>query len=221
MTGLSKITDKILDEARREAAEKLMAADAECKRISDEYAQKAKNITEAASAAAKTEATEIAMRTRSAEKTLQKNIMLDLKSEMIDRAFEVAKKEIRALEGEDRLSFLSGLLCAALWSEYEAQKDRAQIYGDSGEDAAIYEVLLEKRDHDKLGKELIASFKRRIVGKDMGDLPDRVKLSDDVANIDGGLILRVGSVEINNSVEAIFSYIRPRLEAEVARILFP
>ena len=221
MTGLSKITDKILDEARREAAEKLMAADAECKRISDEYAQKAKNITEAASAAAKTEATEIAMRTRSAEKTLQKNIMLDLKSEMIDRAFEVAKKEIRELEGEDRLSFLSGLLCAALWSEYEAQKDRAQIYGDSGEDAAIYEVLLEKRDHDKLGKELIASFKRRIVGKDMGDLPDRVKLSDDVANIDGGLILRVGSVEINNSVEAIFSYIRPRLEAEVARILFP
>ena len=221
MTGLSKITDKILDEARREAAEKLMAADAECKRISDEYAQKAKNITEAASAAAKTEATEIAMRTRSAEKTLQKNIMLDLKSEMIDRAFEVAKKEIRELEGEDRLSFLSGLLCAALWSEYEAQKDRAEIYGDGGEEAAIYEVLLEKRDHDKIGNELITSFKRRIVGKDMGDLPDRVKLSDEIANIDGGLILRVGSVEINNSVEAIFSYIRPRLEAEVARILFP
>ena len=221
MTGLSKITDKILDEARREAAQKLAEADAECKKISEEYAQRAKELTAAANSAAKNEATEMAARTRSAEKTLQKNIMLDLKSEMIDRAFDVAKKEIRELEGEDRLSFLSGLLCAALWSEYDAQKQRDELYGGGGEEPAVYEVLLEKRDRDKLGKELITSFKRRIVGKDMGDLPDRVKLSDDVADIDGGLILRIGNVEINNSVEAIFSYIRPRLEAEVARILFP
>ena len=221
MTGLSKITDKILDEARREAAARLAEADAECKKISEEYAEKAKNITAAANTAAKNEASEIAARTRSAEKTLQKNIMLDLKSEMIDRAFEVAKKEIRELEGEERLSFLSGLLCAALFAEYEAQKDREEIYGDVEEEPAVYEVLLEKRDRDKLGKELITSFKRRIVGKDVGDLPERVRLSDDVANIDGGLILRVGNVEINNSVEAIFSYLRPKLEAEVARILFP
>ena len=221
MTGLSKITDKILDEARREAAEKLAAADAECKKISEEYAEKAKNITAAANAAAKNEASEIAVRTRSAEKTLQKNIMLDLKSEMIDRAFEVAKKEIRELEGEERLAFLCGLLCAALFAEYEAQKDRAELYGDEEQEPAVYEVLLEKRDRDKLGNELITSFKRRIVGKDIGDLPERVILSKDVANIDGGLILRIGSVEINNSVDAIFSYLRPKLESEVARILFP
>ena len=159
MTGLSKITDKILDEARREAAARLAEADAECKKISEEYAEKAKNITAAANTAAKNEASEIAARTRSAEKTLQKNIMLDLKSEMIDRAFEVAKKEIRELEGEERLSFLSGLLCAALFAEYEAQKDREEIYGDVEEEPAVYEVLLEKRDRDKLGKELITSFK--------------------------------------------------------------
>ena len=55
----------------------------------------------------------------------------------------------------------------------------------------------------------------------MGDLPSRVKLADDVANIDGGLILRAGSVEINSSVDTIFSYLRPRLEAEVIKILFP
>ncbi len=222
MTGLSKITDKILEEARRDAAARLAEADAECKRISEEYAEKAKNITSAANAAAKSEATEIAMRTRSAEKTLQKNIMLELQSEMIDRAFDVAKKEIRELEGESRLDLLTGLLCAALWSEYEAERQRDELYGDDGEaEKPIYEVLLEKRDRDKLGDALLTSFKRRIVGKDMGDLPDRVRLSDEEASIDGGLVLRVGSVEINNSVDAIFSYLRPRLEAEVARILFP
>ncbi|MBE6593218.1 MAG: hypothetical protein E7642_04405 [Ruminococcaceae bacterium] len=223
MTGLSKITDKILDEARRDAALKLAGADAECKRISEEYAAKAKNITESANAAAKGEATEIALRTRAAEKTVRKNIMLGLQAEMIDRAFEVAKKEISELEGEARLELLTGLLCAALWSEYEAGKQRVELYGEQdAEDAEqVYEILLEKRDRDKLGDALIKNFKRKIVGKDMGDIPERVVLSSDVADIDGGLILRHGSVEINNSVQTIFAYLRPKLEAEVAKILFP
>lgn len=222
MTGLSKITDKILQEARCEAAARLAEADAECKRISEEYAEKAKNITAAANAAAKSEATELAARTRATEKTLQKNIMLELQSEMIDRAFDVARKEIRELEGEARLDLLVGLLCAALRSEYEAEKQREEIYGD-GENGEkpVYEVLLEKRDREKLGEALINGFKRKIVGKDMGDLPERVVLSPDVADIDGGLILRVGSIEINSSVDTIFSYLRPKLESQVARILFP
>ena len=222
MTGLSKITDKILDEARRDAAAKLAEADAEVARISAEYAEKANNITAAANAAAKSEAAEIALRARSGEKTLKKNALLETQSEMIDRAFAVARKEIAELEGEARLDLLTGLLCACLWSEYDAEKQREAIYGEDEKDEPfIYEVLLNQRDRDKLGARLMESFKRRIVGKDMGDLPERVRLSSDTADIEGGLVLRRGSVEINNSVEAIFSYLRPRLEAEVAKILFP
>lgn len=222
MTGLSKITDKILDEARRDAAAKLAEADAEVARISAEYAEKANNITAAANAAAKGEAAEIALRARSGEKTLKKNALLETQSEMIDRAFAVARKEVAELEGEARLDLLTGLLCACLWSEYDAEKQREAIYGEDEQDEPfIYEVLLNQRDRDKLGARLMESFKRRIVGKDMGDLPERVRLSSDTADIEGGLVLRRGSVEINNSVEAIFSYLRPRLEAEVAKILFP
>lgn len=222
MTGLSKITDKILDEARRDAAARLAEADAEAARISAEYAEKAKNITAAANAAAKGEASEIATRARSGEKTLHKNALLEAQSEMIDRAFAVAKKEIAELEGEARLELLTGLMCAALWAEYDAEKERVALYGEEeGEVDREYEVILNPRDREKLGEALIGNFKRRIVGKDMGDIPERVRLSADTASIDGGLVLRRGSVEINNSVEAIFSYLRPRLEAEVARILFP
>lgn len=223
MTGLSKITDKILDEARRDAAARLAEADAECKRISEEYAKKAEKITAAATAAAKGEAAEIAQRARSGEKTLHKNALLEAQSEMIDRAFAVAKKEVSELEGEARLELLTGLLCASLWAEYDAEKERLALYGDDEEsDGPVdYEVILNPRDREKLGASLMNNFKRRIVGKDMGDMPERVRLSEDTANIDGGLVLRRGSVEINNSVEAIFSYLRPRLEAEVAKILFP
>lgn len=223
MTGLSKITDKILDEARRDAAARLAEADAEAARISAEYAEKAKNITAAATAAAKGEASEIATRARSGEKTLHKNALLEAQSEMIDRAFAVAKKEVAELEGEARLELLTGLMSTALWAEYDAEKEREALYGAEEEEevSRVYEVILNPRDREKLGDSLINNFKRRIVGKDMGDIPERVKLSDDTANIDGGLVLRRGSVEINNSVEAIFSYLRPKLEAEVARILFP
>lgn len=222
MTGLSKITDKILDEARREAAAKLAEADAESKKISEEYAEKAKNITAAANAAAKSEASEIAHRARAGEQTLKKNALLEVQSEMIDRAFEVARKEVSELDGRERLDLTTGLLCAALWAEYDAEKQRAELYGDGEEqdEPRIYEVLLTKRDREKIGSAVMENFKRRIVGKDMGDMPSRVKLSDDVVDIDGGLVLRVGSVEINSSFEAIFSYLRPRLEAEVAKILF-
>ena len=223
MTGLSKITDKILDEARRDAAAKLAAADAEAARISAEYAEKANNITAAANAAAKSEAAEIAMRARSGEKTLRKNVLLEAQSELIDRAFAVAKKELAELEGEARLELLTGLLCACLWAEYDAEKDREALYGTDGEqdEPYIYEVMLNPRDREKLGQSLMNNFKRRIVGKDMGDIPERVRLSSDTVDIEGGIVLRRGSVEINNSLEAIFSYLRPRLESEVAKILFP
>ena len=162
MTGLSKITDKILDDARRDAAQRLAEADKESKRISEQYAEKAKNITAAANAAAKSEAAEIALRARSSEKTLHKNALLDVQSEMIDRAFEVAKKEIRELEGEARLELLTGLLCAALWSEYEAEKQRDELYGadEENDGPRYYEVLLEKRDREKLGDALMSNFKR-------------------------------------------------------------
>ncbi len=222
MTGLSKITDKILDEARRDAAAKLAQADAEAARISEEYAKKADNITAAANAAAKSEAEEIAIRARSSEKTLRKNAMLEAQSELIDRAFAVARKELAELEDGARLELLTGLLCACLWAEYDAENEREALYGFDGEqnEPYIYEIMLNPRDREKLGQSLMNNFKRRIVGKDMGDLPDRVRLSSDTVDIDGGLVLRRGSVETNNSLEAIFSYLRPRLEAEVARILF-
>lgn len=224
MTGLSKITDKILDEARAEAAQRLAEADAECERISAEYKEKAEKITVAANADAKNEATEIVMRTRSGEAALRKNLVLKMQGEMIDKAFEIAENDLVSLSGNERLEFLTSLLTSALTSEWEAEQSRAEIYGvedeeDGGE--RIYEVMLNAKDRANHGEALLNNFKRRIVGKDMGDLPARVKLSSDCANIEGGLIIKVGRVEINNSVSSIVAAIRSRLEPQVVKILFP
>jgi V/A-type H+-transporting ATPase subunit E len=223
MTGLSKITDKILDAARAEAAQKLAEADAECARISAEYKEKADKITLEATADAKNEATEIVMRARSGEVALRKNLIFKMQGEMIDKAFEIAENELVSLSGNARLDFLVDLLSSALTSEWEAEQSRAEIYGDDEENDGerIYEVMLNAKDRANFGGALMDNFKRRIVGKDMGDLPSRVVLSEDCANIEGGLIIRIGKVEINNSVKSIVAGLRSRLEPQVARILFP
>lgn len=224
MTGLSKITDKILNEARAEAAQKLAEADAECAKISAEYKEKADKITLEANVDAKNEATEIVMRARSGEVALRKNLIFKMQGEMIDKAFEVAENDLISLSGNARLDFLVDLLTSALTSEWEAEQKREEIYGTDEEEEdteRIYEVMLNAKDKANLGEALLNNFKRRIVGKDMGDLPARVRLSDECANIEGGLVIKIGKVEINNSVKSIIAGLRSRLEPQVARILFP
>ena len=222
MTGLSKITDKILSEARRDAAARLAEADAECARISAEYKQKADAITAAATAEAKMRAEEIVSRTRSGESSTKKNLILKTQGDMIDRAFAIAEKELIELAPAEKLELLTGLLTSALTAEWEAEQSRADIYGDEADDEQrIYEVMLNQKDRERYGDALINNFKCRIVGKDLGDLPSRVVLCDKTADIEGGLVIKVGSVEINSSIAAIVAELRPRLEAQVAKILFP
>jgi len=222
MTGLSKITDKILDDARAEAAQRLARADEECARISAEYREKADKASALASASAKEEATEILSRAKASEGTLKKNITLKVQSDMIDRAFAVAKAELCGLGDEEKLSLLTDLLLRALTDEWESEQSRESIYGvDEDDGERFYEVMLNEKDRSKLGNALINNFRRRIVGKDLGDLPNRVSLSKSTVNIEGGLVIRVGSVEINCSIETIVERLRPSLEAKVSKILFP
>ena len=222
MTGLSKITDKILEDAKAEAAEKLKVADAECERIKVEYQKKIDEISDRTSVYAKNEATEILLRAKSGEETTRKNILLKVQGEMIDRAFKNAKDELCNLADGEKMQLLTDLLIWVISAELEAEKSRESIYGaDEEEGERLYEVMLNEKDRAKLGDELIKNFKRKIVGKDFGDIPSRVSLAKDCANIGGGLVVRVGSVEVNCSIETIVERLRPVLEAKVAKILFP
>ncbi len=221
MTGISKITDKILADARAEAEQRLAAADAEAAKIDAEYAERAAKITERESAQAKEDAAELVARAKSGERTMRKEDLLSLKSEMIDRAFVIAENELIALPDDRRLELLTRLLSSALLAEYEAEQSRSEIYGDVGEADAIYEIMLNSKDKDKLGSALMENFRRSIVGKDMGDMPNRVTLSEDTVNIGTGVIIRVGAVEINCSVESIVASLRDSLQAKVEKVLFP
>lgn len=222
MTGLSKITDKILNEARADAAEKLEAAEARCAEIRAEYASRAEEIEKSISARAKAQAEELVGRARSGEETVARNITLSTKAELIDKAFAKAKQEMLEMPDEKYLEFLSSLLAATFIRQLEDEANNRELYGEEGdEEVEHYEVLLNVADKARVGEKLLADVSRRLVGKEALTSISKLVLAGDTADIDGGFILRCGSMEINNSLKAIFSEIRPRLEGEVGKILFP
>ena len=221
MTGLSKITDKILADARADAAQKLAEADARCEEIAQEYAARAEELRRALNEEAKREAAEIVARAKSGEAMVRRNVMLEAKSARIDEAFDLAHQEILNLSEERYAEMLTMLLVSVVRGQAEHEATSRALYGEAdAPESDTYEVLLNEKDHEKFGKQLLVSFRQRM-GAEQKTLADRVMLSSEYVPIDGGLIVRCGAIEINCSLRALFDQIRPALETKVSRKLFP
>jgi len=221
MTGLSKITDKILAEAREDASGKLAEADARCEEIAREYAARAEEIRKTLNEEARREAAEIVSRAKSGEAMVRRNVLLEAKSARIDEAFALAHQAILSLPEERYEELLIRLLVSVMKGQAEHEKESRELYGE--EDAPVidgYEVILNEKDRERLGEKLIGGFRKRMDGE-YSALAEQVTLSRTVAPIDGGLIVRCGQIEINCSLRALFDEIRPRMEGKVSRKLFP
>ena len=220
MTGLSKITDKILEQARADARARLADADKQCAEISASYERRAEEIKTSAYESARREASQIVSRAKSSEAMIRRNTVLEAKADLIDRTFELAKQEILSLSPERYVEMMTRLLIAVLHRIAEDEKLRRETYGeDEVTEVQIYELLLNERDSARCGKELIESVMARIDAEHR-HMAEKIKLSDAHARIEGGLILRMGDIEMNCSVEALIGEIRPELESKVNRRLF-
>ena len=221
MTGLSKITDKILAEARAYADEKLASADERCAEIEAEYAEKENKLRQQISEDARREAADIVQKAKSGEAMMRRNTVLEAKGALVDEAFDIAKKQLLELPDERYLELLVMLLTATVKEQAEAEAASLELYGeDDAPKAERYEVILNARDKARCGEKLIEQTVERI-GTTHADIVSRMVLAENTANIDGGLIMRFGDMEINCSVKTLFEQIRPELEAQVSRKLFP
>lgn len=220
MTGLSKITDKILEEAKQEAEQIFRKAEEESAAIYAEYAEKAAALERSVAEEAKNEAAGIVSRAKSGESMEKRNTMLAARGRMVDLAYETAKKQLLALSDEKYMAFLVMLLNTAAAQRAEAEEISRTVYGTDGE-AACYEVLLNSRDAQRFGGRILAEAETKAAGAAQKILIKKIKLSAKTAAIEGGLILRCDDVEINCSLKAIFDEIRPLTERRVGEILFP
>ncbi len=221
INGLNKITDKILSEAQAKADKILADARAECDRINAEYAERAEKIRSEISTEAEKGGMEYVARIRSAAATSKRNLLLQTKSDLIDGVFESVLEQTRNLELAKYNEILIGLLAAALLEQIESEETSRTLYGEEEALAPdAYEVLFNQRDRDRCGKLVIEGVQKHLSGKVSADKLSRLTLAAQTVSIDGGLILRCGSVESNCSLSILFAQLREGLEAEVARTLF-
>lgn len=221
INGLNKITDKILSEAQAKADQILADAQAECDRINAEYAERAEKIRSDISTEAEKGGMEYVARIRFTAATSKRNLLLQTKSELIDGVFASVLEQTRTLELEKYNEILIGLLSAALIEQLEAEEISLNLYGE--EEALAperYEVIFNQRDRDRSGKTVIEGVQKHLSGKVSAEKLARLTLASQTAAIDGGLILRCGSVESNCSFSLLFAQLRNSLESEVARTLF-
>ncbi len=221
INGLEKITEKILSEANEKAEQILVAAEAESKKIADSYAERAEEIRERISSAAERDGKDMVSRAKSSAATAKRNAMLTARAELIDGVFDGALATALALPQAEYIDLLTGLLCAALTEQLEAEYNSRTLYGEEeAMEPEVYEVLMNARDRERCGAAVVAGATKKLSGKVAADRLQKLKLSDKTVSIDGGLILRYGDIESNCSFSLLFAQLREELETEVSHCLF-
>ena len=221
MIGTKRITDKIINDAEADAEAKLDSAKAECEKIRADYESRAGELRERMLTEAEVEAEQRIRRAKSAAAIEKQNAILSAKSEAVCAAFDTALAEISAMKPEKYRDLLVKLIESAIINQINAEAFERENYGD--EELAVgeyYEIMLNKSDRAAHGSAVIEGVRRASIGRlDMSVL-EKLKLSEKTVNIDGGVVIKYGDMEINCSLSMIFSRLREELEGEVYKILF-
>lgn len=219
MTGLEKVTGKILADAEADAKEILDQAEAECAAIRARFEASTESQLEALREQNDRECQALIIRARSSAAMAKRNAVLEARAKLIDDAYATAEKQIRSMSGEQYLDLLQKMLRSALKSQLEGEEESMRLYGEDIS-PAVYEVVLNTRDRETYGEKLLEAYRAGYGARLSPVVLQRLRLAPDTAPIDGGIILRCGPVETNCSLSMLMAANRRETEARVSRILF-
>lgn len=134
---------------------------------------------------------------RIAEMEAKKSV-LSVKQEMISAAFDAAREEIVNMPRDKYTQFLARMAAEA-----------AAI--------GMEEIVLNARDKAEVGKSVCKAANELLSAK---GTPGKLTVSEDTADISGGVIVRFGGIETNCSIDALIRQRRSGLSTEVAAALF-
>ncbi len=221
MTGLDKIKEKIISEAEADAEALLERAREQCAEIMFEASKDAERIKASLEENAQKEAESIIARAKSGAAMQKRNLLLEARSRAVDKVFEAAYKEILNLPEEKYCELVSKLIASAILDETETEKTNISLYGrENVELHEKYELIFNKEDKAKLGETILRGVERIVIGKMNRDELQKLVIAQDTADIDGGVIVRFGSIESNCSIQTVFSLLRRRMEGEISALIF-
>ena len=188
--GAEKLTSRIVEEAEAEAGRIIVEAEAKAGAISSQAEAEAERLNIEYAKKAEKAAADIIERSRTNGALDSRKTALREKRRVLDAAFELAEKELCALEGEKREALLSLMI-------------RENVKG--GE-------TLRPAKPDRAS---IAS----LIEKQNPSLPRPVVLGEDI-EAGGGFRLLGCEYETDCTFEAMLRDFRERRESEAARVLF-
>jgi V/A-type H+-transporting ATPase subunit E len=219
MTGLEKVTGKILADAEADARVILERADAECAEITRRYEAETEEEAERMREQNDRECQALIIRAKSSAAMAKRNAVLEARAAILDEAYAAAERQVRSMSGDQYLDLLQKMLRSALKRQLEGEEESLRLYGeDISPDR--YEVLLNSRDRDTYGERLLTAFREGLGAKLPATALQKLCLAAETPRIDGGLILRCGPVETNCSLSMLMAANRRETEAKVSRILF-
>ena len=219
MTGLEKITARIEAQARERARLMLQKAEEDCCQMAEEYAAKAEQARVRIAEEAAAEREVMICATRAAVEKEQRELIAATRTALLDEAFEEAKKALFSTDYGKYRELLVALLVNALLEQDRITKQSIEM-GDEVEEIEHFEVLLNKNDRESFGSAVVEGA-RRVAERRIGVAnAAKLMLAADTANIDGGLVLRLGNVELNCSLAVVMADLRAELEDRVAELLF-
>lgn len=220
MTGIEKLIDKILADAKADADAVLEKASESCAEIKATHAARVASEEARLRENAAKECESLVTRARSSAAMAKRNVMLEARAALVREAYATAEKEIRNLTAEEYLELLVLMLKGAIKRQIKAEQESMEMYGEDTT-ADVYEVSLNRRDREQFGQALLDGIKRTQVGKINMNVLEKLTLSGQDARIDGGLILRCGDIEANCSISMLLAEVRRATEVKVSEILFP
>lgn len=198
MKGTEKIIAHIRADGDAEAKKILDAASKQAEEKRAESFKAALSEYEKLMQAGNAECEDILSGSRRIAEMEAKKSVLSVKQEMISAAFDAAREEIVNMPRDKYTQFLARMAAEAATSGME-------------------EIVLNARDKAEVGKSVCKAANELLSAK---GTPGKLTVSEDTADISGGVIVRFGGIETNCSIDALIRQRRSGLSTEVAAALF-
>ncbi len=198
MSGIDKLQDRILQDAKDQAEKSIIDAKKQADDIISSAESDALKTKEAALEKAKLKSNDLKERLIAMAELESRKKKLAAKQEVIDKAFRDAMDKMLNLPVEEYKNILVDMIAASISN------------GDE-------QIILSKRDLERYGLSLADTVNLKLAEK---GIKAGLTVSDQCGIFKGGFVLRRGKVELNNSFETAFKMMHSKLEEEVVKILF-
>ena len=195
MNGIEKITARINEDSRKEAYAILAEARAEAAEITARAKAEAQAVGDEVLAQGRRAAAEREDRLASTAQMECRKAVLCAKQDVIEEAFQAARKKLLELPSEQYVALLAGLAA------------KASVTGTE-------KLIFSPGHRAQVGKAVVVAANEKL-GPSAA-----LTLSEESRPMDGGFILSDGAVEVNCTFDTLIRLQRGALAGEVAKVLF-